>query len=108
MPLRLQYLHVSYMGQRRDTKDRRSRIERGQKLEMTSIWEQVLDGNIAGVRTLLEDGVGVDERNWLGETPLHLAARYGLEDMATVRCSMKCVALFGILEGGCCAHTHTT
>lgn len=52
---------------------------------MTNIWDQVLVGNIAGVRALLEDEVGVDERNWLGETPLHLAARYGLEDMATVR-----------------------
>lgn len=52
---------------------------------MTNIWEEVLDGNIAGIRSLLEDGVVVDERNWLGETPLLIAARYGLEDMATVR-----------------------
>lgn len=52
---------------------------------MASIWEQVLDGNIAGVQALLDDDVGVDEQNWLGETPLHLAARYGLEAMATVR-----------------------
>lgn len=57
----------------------------GVEEEMTSIWDEVLDGNIAGIRSLLDDGVGVDERNWLGETPLHLAARYGLEDMATVR-----------------------
>eukprot|EP00752_Nemacystus_decipiens_P013486 g11945.t1 len=48
-----------------------------------SIWDEVLDGNLAGIRSLLEDGVGVDERNWLGEAPLHLAARYGLEDVAT-------------------------
>eukprot|EP00903_Cladosiphon_okamuranus_P017449 g16073.t1 len=48
-----------------------------------TIWDRVLDGNLAGLRTLLEDGVSVDERNWLGETSLHLAARYGLEDMAT-------------------------
>ena len=52
---------------------------------MTSIWDEVLDGNIPRIRSLLEDGVGVDERNWLGEAPLHLAARYGLEDIATVR-----------------------
>ncbi|CAN0133714.1 unnamed protein product, partial [Hapterophycus canaliculatus] len=51
---------------------------------MATIWDRVLDGNIAGARVLLENGVGVDTRNSLGETPLHLATRHGLEDMARV------------------------
>ncbi|CAM9257349.1 unnamed protein product [Scytosiphon promiscuus] len=49
---------------------------------MATIWDRVLDGNVGGARVLLENGVGVDARNSLGETPLHLAARHGLEEMA--------------------------
>lgn len=41
----------------------------------------MVDGNIAGVRRLLEN---VNVRNGLGETALHLAARHGLEEMAEV------------------------
>jgi len=52
--------------------------------QMSTIWEQVLDGNIAAVLNLLGEGVGVDERNWLGETPLLICARHGLEEMASV------------------------
>ena len=51
---------------------------------MSTIWEEVLHGNIAAVLSLLDDGVGVDERNWLGETPLLICARHGLEEMASV------------------------
>lgn len=47
----------------------------------TTIWDEVIDGNIAGVRKLLEN---VNVRNGLGETPLHLAARHGLEEMTEV------------------------
>lgn len=47
----------------------------------TTIWDEVIDGNIAGVRNLLEN---VNVRNGLGETPLHLAARHGLEEIAEV------------------------
>lgn len=55
---------------------------------MATIWDRVLDGNVEGARVLLENGVGVDTRNSLGETPLHLAARHGLEEMARV--SLRC------------------
>lgn len=51
---------------------------------MASIWDHVLDGDVRGVGSMLEDGVPIDSRNSLGETPLHLAARHGLEEMATV------------------------
>lgn len=51
---------------------------------MANIWDHVLDGDVVGVGSMLEDGVPVDSRNSLGETPLHLAARHGLEEMATV------------------------
>ncbi|CAM9456319.1 unnamed protein product [Ectocarpus sp. 6 AP-2014] len=51
---------------------------------MANIWNHVLDASLDGVGSMLEDGVPVDSRNSLGETPLHLAARHGLEEMATV------------------------
>ena len=60
---------------------------------MTSIWDEVLDGNVTGIRSLLEDGVGVDDRNGSGETSLHLAARYGLEDTAKVREGRKIITV---------------
>ena len=53
--------------------------------DMTSIWDEVLDGNVTGIRSLLKDGVGVDDRNELGATSLHLATRYGLEDTPKLR-----------------------
>lgn len=44
-----------------------------------NIWAATLEEDIGTINRLLEDGVCVDERSDIGETPLHIAARHGLE-----------------------------
>lgn len=52
---------------------------------MATIWSSVVKEDLEALRELLEEGgVGVNSINDLGETPLHLAASRGLEDVAKV------------------------
>lgn len=51
----------------------------------SNIWSFTLSEDVESIGELLQDGVSVDARNSLGETPLHLAARRGLECVAKVR-----------------------
>lgn len=48
------------------------------------IWSFTLNEDIEKVQELLQDGVSVDSKNDLGETPLLLAASRGLERIAEV------------------------
>lgn len=48
------------------------------------IWSCVLKEDLGSLQQLLEDGVSVDSRNDLGETPLALAASRGLDRVTAV------------------------
>lgn len=50
----------------------------------SDIWSFTLSEDVESIGELLKDGVSVDARNSLGETPLHLAAGRGLECVAKV------------------------
>lgn len=54
---------------------------------MRNIWSccSSKDEDLEALRELLHDGVDVDSKNDLGETPLLLASSRGLERMTTVR-----------------------
>lgn len=51
---------------------------------MENIWSYTLKEDVEKLQELLLDGVSVDSKNDLGETPLLLAASRGLERVAKV------------------------
>lgn len=61
-----------------------------------NIWSVTLDEDVHGLKQLLDDGVCVDERSDIGETPLHLAARHGLEVVAKV--FVRCLHVLNLLS----------
>lgn len=52
---------------------------------MENIWSCTLKEDVEKLQELLLDGVSIDSKNDLGETPLLLAASRGLERVAKVR-----------------------
>lgn len=63
---------------------------------MPDIWSFTLSQDLESICELLNDGVKVDSRNSLGETPLHLAAGRGLERVAKVRVAFISAFFFWI------------
>lgn len=69
---------------------------------MANIWSCTLKEDVEKLQELILDGVSVDSKNDLGETPLLLAASRGLEGIAKVNawaCSIE--SLRTCIGAGC-------